>query len=227
MTDVSWNITDTVAEPEKKQPPLWKQLRGAGVGMLVALALYNGYKFAAPAVTAYLVPPGGFAASALEGEASFSDKGANQKEDAFDRVGSRIRQQAAAALAARPDADPNAPAPRAPEIANDMLAFMQNEELTTLQLMPKYVNPTTEETLATLRPIINGTDATRSGAPAENIGKGDDGKGKGKPGPIPGPTPTPAPNLPDSGPSFWLLCLLALGGAICTPALRERLLRMA
>ncbi len=40
-----------------EQTPLWKQLAGAGVGAMVALALYFGFKVSAPAITGMLVLP--------------------------------------------------------------------------------------------------------------------------------------------------------------------------
>lgn len=47
----------TQTQPEDDRPPLWKQILGAVVGGGLALALYYGYDFAKPKVTAYLTLP--------------------------------------------------------------------------------------------------------------------------------------------------------------------------
>ncbi|MDA0376702.1 MAG: hypothetical protein O3A80_05370 [bacterium] len=44
-------------QPEDDRPPLWKQILGAVIGGGLALALYYGYEYAKPQVTAYLTLP--------------------------------------------------------------------------------------------------------------------------------------------------------------------------
>lgn len=221
MTDPAWTNTDE----KKQQPPLWKQLMGAGVGMMVALGLYKGYNVAAPHVQAYLVPPGGFTRSAIDGEAAFANKEVTQEDDAFARVGARVRQQALAGIAARPDAAQN--------LQGEVVA--EPEEVTVEETPPaawvdqenlKFAAPAmqpvdTEESLATLRSLIN--EPARSGAPDA---KGDV-PGKGKPGPADPVPANPAPALPDSGVSEWLTAFMALGGALGTPAIRKKLFSLA
>lgn len=45
----------TVDDDDMPPPPLWKQALGAGVGAMVALALYSAYAAVAPTVSAWVL----------------------------------------------------------------------------------------------------------------------------------------------------------------------------
>jgi hypothetical protein len=48
-------LSTGTSEQAEAGPPLWKQLAGAGVGMMIALGLYYGYQ-SAKRVAAHLMP---------------------------------------------------------------------------------------------------------------------------------------------------------------------------
>ncbi|MBT4120163.1 MAG: hypothetical protein HOG89_03710 [Candidatus Peribacter sp.] len=71
-------------QPEDDRPPLWKQILGAVIGGGLALALYYGYEYAKPQVTAYLTLP------VAEGGRTF-DLGASNIADKTMDKGNRKR----------------------------------------------------------------------------------------------------------------------------------------
>ena len=57
MEETNLPIAETPAPEGDDRPPLWKQILGAVIGGGLALALYYGYEYAKPQVTAYLTLP--------------------------------------------------------------------------------------------------------------------------------------------------------------------------
>jgi len=76
--------TEPDQKPEDDRPPLWKQILGAVIGGGLALALYYGYEYAKPQVTAYLTLP------VVEGGRLF-DLGASNIADKTMDAGNRKR----------------------------------------------------------------------------------------------------------------------------------------
>jgi hypothetical protein len=209
-------------EERQKQPPLWKQLMGAVVGMMVALALYHGYKFAAPTVQAYLVPPGGFTRSALMGETAFSDKQVSSQSDVAVRIGARTQESTQDMLAQNPqpalgadvtadqpvqeEAAPvdNAPAAIAP------LAYEPQAAVSTTHAAAESSSSLQTSSRYTLRALSDDTSSAVAIAAVDATHGG-------------------APGLPSSGPGLWLACLGAIAGAFAmSPKMRmhaERLWR--
>ncbi len=66
------------------KPPLWKQLCGSAVGVIVAMGMYELVKFSVPAIEANLLKP-----QAVESAPALSDEA--QKE-AFAKIGARARE---------------------------------------------------------------------------------------------------------------------------------------
>jgi len=75
-------------DEQTKTAPLWKQLVGAGVGSLVALALYGGYKFTSPHLGAFLTIPWVSPHEAPSGEVEALDA----SEAAQERLAARAKQ---------------------------------------------------------------------------------------------------------------------------------------
>jgi hypothetical protein len=84
MEDLQNTPIIETSEPEDERPPLWKQILGAVIGGGLALALYYGYEYAKPQVTAYLTLP------VAEGGRLF-DLGASNIADKTTDVGNRKR----------------------------------------------------------------------------------------------------------------------------------------
>jgi hypothetical protein len=212
----------TQESPEGKQPPVWKQLMGAGVGMMVALGLYYGYKAAAPAVQAYLLPPGGITRSALQGETSFADKGVAPQSEQARRVAARTRELALKMLENRPQetlaSDTVAPAAQqepiaqAPAPAPVAEAPAEEEEFSLMNFEPVRLDQA-EAASSSARTIhaLN-RKAPLVEEPAKAAAWPEHGDN----------TPD---QLPSSGLELWLLTALALGAAVMSvPRARARVM---
>lgn len=201
----------TPQEPPKKDapknPPLWKQLMGAGVGMSLALTLYYGYKTAKPVVTAYLVPPGGITRSMVEGEVAASDKMLTEEEGALKRISNRTREFAQRMLQNRPESEP-VTEPQLTEPTAEAAA--EPQPVAPRHHVAALADPTPPPA-PTWAPIGNDPVALaslRSGAPAWETDKGMMEKGPIDKGPVPVP-----PQVPQSGPELWVAGMGALFGA--------------
>ena len=76
-------------EQTQKSPPLWKQLVGAGVGSLIALTIYGGYKLTSTHLGAYLTIPWVSPREAPSGETRVMD---SASENAQKRLAARAKQ---------------------------------------------------------------------------------------------------------------------------------------
>lgn len=75
-------------EQTQKSPPLWKQLIGAGIGSLIALTIYGGYKLTSTHLGAYLTIPWVSPLEAPSGEVEVMDA----SENAQKRLAARAKQ---------------------------------------------------------------------------------------------------------------------------------------
>ncbi len=194
--------TQATEQPSKdEKAPLWRQLVGAGAGMMVALALYNAYTFASPyaapylqASIAYIYPPGTSVTSPPSGEVRFSDKSISSSSPEFAKVGARARD-IAKRLGPADDGASSAEAVHAaaPEESSSE-AFVLEEASSSSQEMS---SEAMEE---------------ESSSSAEVIAEVHEG----------------APQLPSSGVGMWLATFVALGGAVMmVPRTRKRVMERA
>lgn len=189
-------MTHTSSSDERDTPPLWKQLAGAGAGMMIALGLYHGYRYAQPVVTALLIPPGGFAPSALEGSAQFSDKTMNEGGEDYDRTAQRIQAQALKAISAAAEGQAQETVPMPMEEPQEITPSPWTQ--TTVETpAPSVPAPVMERSAAGLRPLTGSAPASERQAVATQIQE----------------VRSSAPDLPDSGISLWIATFGAMAGA--------------
>lgn len=186
-----------------------RQITGAGVGALAALAVYTVYTEAHDAVRAYLVPPGADRA-AYTGEVRVADKSVQENDEQIARIAARAREnadrlrmnqqelmQAGAQRMAAPveETSPGTPVSSAPTA--DLLAAAQAQQDRTARLNER----------ARIESRVTASSAASS-APAETLRAG-------------------APNLPNSGIGLWLAACAALGASFASTRKLRMLLQPA
>lgn len=188
-----------------------RQLTGAGVGALAALAVYTVYTEAHDAVRAYLVPPGADRAS-YTGEVRVADKSVQENDEQIARIAARAREnaerlrmnqqelmQAGAQRMAAPaeETSPGTSVSSAPTA--DLLAAAQAQQDRTARL--------NERARIGSRAASSSASAAAS-ASAETLRAG-------------------APNLPNSGIGLWMAAAAALGASFASTRKLRMLLQPA
>lgn len=205
----------------ENKPSLLKQLGGAVVGMLIALAAYQGYVFLTPyfqphlqASLAYLFPPGTTAVNPPSGDVRIADKKAS--DERVERIVNRARN-IAKNLGGMP-AETSMPAqPWVPEETTEQSAQDPTQEPVEVPVAEPEPSPvpsdpvTTEEHSSPPIAETYGEQMTEDGAPTSVSQDAAEGTGQ-----------TGSQKLPSSGVSLWLATLLALlPSLIAVPRVRR------
>ncbi len=201
--------TTQQSQQQDERAPLWKQLLGAGVGMLVALALYNAYEFATPRVQAYIFPPGTSQGNPPSGQVTVSDKTLPKKENHFTRIAARAQEIAKRLTTPEPSA--------APEAMNveESAAPVEEEKpaAPAEQTLAERVQARLE---ARLQPVDDPDavqNVTQEAAKGAHAAPSATKKEESVMAEVGDAAHAGAPKLPSSGITLWLAALMALGAS--------------